>query len=249
MIIHTSGSTGFPKPLTYTHETGARNMNMHALDPPAGFQSTDKLIEGKSVLNCFPPFHGAGLVSHLFRAIPFGTVLIAPLSGVIPTAQGVFYALHQSTADAAFLVPSIVLELSQDASLLDYCSRHLERCLYAGGDLPQAVGDKVAAKLPLICQYGASEIGLTPEILPDAAGPFDWKYIHLHPSLGIEHREITPGNYELYVKHDPTKEQFQPTFTIFPVLRSMEAVICSSLTLRYPTCGPGVHALTISLSS
>jgi thioester reductase-like protein len=219
MVIHTSGSTGFPKPLIYTHETAARNMSMLAQDPPAGIRSMDRLVQGKRVLNCFPPFHGACLVSHLFAAIPFGTVMIAPLSGAISTAQGVVDALHQTTANVAFLVPSIVMELSQDDALLDHCSRNLERCLYAGGDLPQAVGDKVASKLPLVCQYGASEIGLTPQLLPETMGPYDWKYVYFHPCLGTEFREIADGNYELYVNHDPAKENEQPTFTIFPDLK------------------------------
>jgi thioester reductase-like protein/acyl-coenzyme A synthetase/AMP-(fatty) acid ligase/aryl carrier-like protein len=219
MVIHTSGSTGFPKPLIYTNETAARNMSMLAQDPPARIRSMDRLVQGKRVLNCFPPFHGACLVSHLFAAIPFGTVMIAPLSGAISTAQGVVEALHQTTANAAFLVPSIILDLAQDGALLDYCSQNLERCLYAGGDLPQAVGDKVAAKLPLVCQYGASEVGLTPQLLPEEMGPLDWKYVYFHPCLGTEFREVADGNYELYVKHDPKKENEQPTFTILPDLK------------------------------
>ncbi|KAI9657047.1 MAG: putative NRPS-like protein biosynthetic cluster [Bathelium mastoideum] len=219
MVIHTSGSTGFPKPLVYTHDTVARNMNMLAHEPLVGPKFIDKLWQGKRLLNCFPPFHGACLIIHLFSAIPFGTVPIAPLSGPIPTAQSVVDALRQTPADVAVLVPSIVTELSQDHVLLDFCSRNLERCLYAGGDLPQAIGDKVASKLPLVCQYGASEIGITPQLIPETMGRYDWKYISYHPCLGTEFREIAEGSYELYVKHDPEKENEQPTFTIFPDLK------------------------------
>jgi len=219
MVIHTSASTGFPKPLIYTNETAARNMSMLAKDPPAGIRSMDRLVQGKRVLNCFPPFHGACLVSHLFAAIPFGTVMIAPLSGAISTAQGVVKALHQTPADAAFLVPSIVLELAEDDAILDYCSKNLERCLYAAGDLPQAVGDKVAAKLPLVCRYGASKVVLTPQLLPEDMSSYDRKYVQFHPCLGTEFREVADGNYELYIKHDEAKENEQPTFTILPDLK------------------------------
>lgn len=232
MIIHTSGSTGFPKPLIYTHETAARNMSMLAQDPPAGSTSMDRLVQGKRVLNCFPPFHGAGLASTLFAAIPFGTVMIAPVSGTIPTAQGVVEALHHTTADVAFLVLSTVHELSQDDALLQYCSQNLERCLYAGGDLPPAVGDKIASKLPLVCHYGACEIGLTPQLLLEDMGSRDWKYVRFHPCLGIEFREAADGNYELSVKHDPEKEDEQPTFTILPHLREYES---RDLFKRHPT--------------
>ncbi|KUJ12451.1 NRPS-like enzyme [Mollisia scopiformis] len=219
MVIHTSGSTGFPKALIYSHEGVARNMNMLAKDPPEGLGFMDRLVQGKRVLNCFPPFHGACLASHLFAAIPFGTVMIAPLAGTIPTAQGIVDALHHTSAHVALIVPSIIHELNQDAALLDYCAQNLERCLYAGGDLPQAVGDKVASKLPLICQYRASEIGMTPQLLPKEMTPYDWKYVFFHPCLGTEFRDIADGNYELYVKHDPEKESEQPTFTVFPHLK------------------------------
>ena len=72
----------------------------------------DNLVQGKRVLNCFPPFHGACLASHLFSAIPFGTVMTAPLSGTISTAQGTVEAVHRTSAHAAFFVPSISQELS-----------------------------------------------------------------------------------------------------------------------------------------
>lgn len=56
-VIHTSGSTGIPKPLTYTHATAATNTNMMSLNPPPGYESQDRLCQGNRVFVTFPPFH------------------------------------------------------------------------------------------------------------------------------------------------------------------------------------------------
>ena len=57
MILHTSGSTGIPKPLHWTHETGARCMRMGSLGAPGGHDSLDEMFHGKRMFMTFPPFH------------------------------------------------------------------------------------------------------------------------------------------------------------------------------------------------
>jgi len=176
---------------------------------------------------------GAYIVSHLFNAIPFGTVMIAPTSGAIPSAEGLVEGLKQTPADIAFLVPSIVQELSQNPTLLDYCAKNLETIIYCGGDLPQSIGDVIASKIRLLNQFGATELGLTPNLLSlNNRGPEDWKYVQFHPDLGIELRYITEDMHELYVIHDPEKEATQPTFTLFPDLQEYGS---SDLFVRHPS--------------
>ena len=96
--------------------------------------------------------------------------MIAPTSGAIPSAEGLVEGLKKTPADIAFIVPSIVQELSQNSELLDYCSKNLEAVIYCGGDLPESVGNIVASKIKLFNQFGATELGLQPTftIFPDA---------------------------------------------------------------------------------
>lgn len=91
------------------------------------------------------------MAQYMLWAIPFGSIPIAPAVAGIVTAQGLADALAQTPADVAVLVPSVVAELAQSPDLLDYCAARLELILYIGGDLPQAVGDRVAAKVPPRC--------------------------------------------------------------------------------------------------
>lgn len=100
----------------------------------------------------------------MFINIPADIISILPIAAGLPTAAALVDALKQTPIDIAALVPSIVQELAQDSELLDYCAKTLEYCIYMGGDLPQAVGDKVAAKIKIYNAYGASETGLLTSI-------------------------------------------------------------------------------------
>ena len=56
-IIHTSGSTGIPKPIIWKHESAVRSMNMQFLQPPEGYTSQEELFFGKRLYLTLPPFH------------------------------------------------------------------------------------------------------------------------------------------------------------------------------------------------
>lgn len=151
---------------------------------------------------------------YLLYAIPFGNIVVAPAAGAIVTAQGLVEALKQTPADVAILVPSVVAELAEDPELLEYCASHLELILYIGGDLPQTIGDRVAGKVKLRCQWGATEVGIPQQLLPPELGPSEWRFIQFHPCLGAAFEEITEGVYELVVRRDEGLAKTQMTFSI-----------------------------------
>ncbi|KAL7625378.1 hypothetical protein AAE478_004595 [Parahypoxylon ruwenzoriense] len=234
-IIHTSGSTGLPKPLIWTQETVARQHNASGWEPPEGVPSLDQFYLGKRVLTTLPPFHGAGLAQYFFSAIPFGSVAIAPAATVITTAQGLVDTLKETPADVAVLVPSIVAELAQSPELLDYVAHHLEMIMYIGGDLPQTIGDRVAARVRLRCYWGASEMGLPQQLLPPGLGPTDWRYVCFHPRAGAVFEEVTDGIYELMIRRDETLSDTQPTFSIRGLDQLEKEYRTRDLFERHPT--------------
>ena len=178
---------------------------------------------------------GACIVIQIIYSIGYGTVSVAPLSGAIPTAEGMVQALKITSAEVAFLVPSIISDLSQKAELLDYCARHLELMLYTGGDLPQAIGDKIAAKVHFRCQYGSSETGIAAQLIAPGMTRADWRYIMFHPDLGIEFEETTPGMFELILKRDPEYETCLLPFTIGPSLHDLQVYRTKDLFVKHPT--------------
>ena len=159
--------------------------------------------------------------------------MIAPTSGTITSAAGVVEGLKKTPADIAFLVPSIVQELSQSLELLEYCSQNLEMIIYCGGDLPQSIGDVVASKIKLVNQFGASELGLTALLLSEGSrSAEDWKYCQFHPDIGVELRHVTDDDFELYMIRDQKRLEQQPTFTIFPDLQEYAS---RDLFVRHPS--------------
>ncbi|KAK8122959.1 NRPS-like enzyme [Apiospora sp. TS-2023a] len=215
MTIHTSGSTGIPKPLVWTQETVFKHQNACSCPAPEGVPSLEGVYLGKRVLVTLPPFHGAGYGQTLFYAVPFGNTVIAPAAAAIVTAQGLVDALEQTPAEIALLVPSVVAELAQNPDLLRYCAQHLELIVYIGGDLPQQIGDIVAAEMPLRCQFGASEVGMPPQLMPAELDPRkDWKYIRFHPCVGAAFDNVGDNLYELVIQRKESLASTQPTFTI-----------------------------------
>ncbi|KAJ5727271.1 NRPS-like enzyme [Penicillium malachiteum] len=216
-FLHTSGSTGVPKPIKWTHESAATHMRMNQMEIPEGCEGQDRKGFGKRLYMTMPPFHAAGIGFVIFVTIPVNITLIMPTSGSLPTAAGLVAARKQTPFDWALVVPSIVLELAQDPELLDYCTTHLEYIVYGGGDLPQAIGNKVAAKIPLMNGYGASELGIMNVIhTPDRDPLEDWRYLQFNPELGVELRHVSGEEYEAVVVRTPARQAYQFPFTIFP---------------------------------
>ncbi|KAK7962758.1 NRPS-like protein biosynthetic cluster [Apiospora aurea] len=201
MIIHTSGSTGIPKPLIWTQETILRHQNASSCPAPEGVPTLESIYLGKRVLVTLPPFHGAGFGQNIFYAVPFGNTVIAPAAaaGAIVTAQGLVEALEQTPADIALLVPSVVAELAQNPELLRYCARHLELLVYIGGDLPS----RSATPSRRRCRCGAN-----------GARRRDWKYIRFHPCAGMVFDKVSDNLYELVIRRREDPVSTQPTFTI-----------------------------------
>ena len=57
VILHTSGTTGFPKPIVWSHEYASAYIRARWLSPPEGFESADKLLLGGKIIVAFPPAH------------------------------------------------------------------------------------------------------------------------------------------------------------------------------------------------
>ncbi|KAI1347516.1 hypothetical protein F5Y01DRAFT_294995 [Xylaria sp. FL0043] len=216
LVIHTSGSTGIPKPLVWTQETAVRHIEANSRGPPEGLISVDALCRGKRVLSSLPPFHGAGLAQWLLNSIPFGNITVVPAAaGAIITGDALVHALRQTPADVAILVPSVVAEIAERPDLLEFCAAHLELIIYIGGDLPQTIGDRVAAKIRLRSQWGASEVGIPPQLVAPELEREEggWRYIRFHPCTGAIFEEITSGIYELVIRRQADTKT-QPGFSI-----------------------------------
>lgn len=60
IVLHTSGTTGFPKPVIWTHDWAASFAEERYLTPPSGYDSMDGLMQGTRLFSLMPPFHVSG---------------------------------------------------------------------------------------------------------------------------------------------------------------------------------------------
>ena len=145
--------------------------------------------------------------------------MVYPLSGAIPSATLLADGLKRTKADVALVSPPLVAEISKDPSLLDFMSSNLDTLLYAGGDLPEAFGTPVTARMKLLNVYGSSELGNLPAIRQEGTWPKDdWKYIHFHPDLGLDFQHSSEDMYEMCMVRDPKLEKHQTAFKLHPHL-------------------------------
>lgn len=123
--------------------------------------------------------------------------------------------------------------------MLDFCAENLETILYIGGDLPQHLGDRIAAKMYLRCLWGATETGIVPQLLPEELLPSSassrtlWRYINFHPCVGPSFNEVTDGDYELVIRREEALANTQACFTV-PGLDLDEEYHTKDLFERHP---------------
>ncbi|KAI4196585.1 MAG: hypothetical protein LQ350_006457 [Teloschistes chrysophthalmus] len=190
VVLHTSGSTGFPKPIIWTHDWAASFGFERRHPAPAGFKSPDSLLYGRT-LSLLAPFH----VSE-------------------------FQVQTRDTLDAMILVPPHIEEIARDPALLVCLSEGVQRLFWVGGGISAAAGNTVSSKIRLFTTCGSTEMGIWHTLHPSGLwSSVHWNYMHVHPSMQLDFRCRADHLYEAVIKRSPVHEEEQPVFKIFPNLQ------------------------------
>ena len=232
-ILHTSGSTGIPKPLIYTNEYVARVYNTQTLVPPAGFQSVNKKLQTGSCLVTLPPFHIAGLAFTLLFPAFYHSIPVYPTVGTPPGLEVFLGALDVTPkpVDWAFVSPVVVDEIGKDPRILKTVSSKLSHLFFTGGSVPHESGTAVARELDLNQVLGSSECAAFPLLLEEGGDRAqNWHYVHVHPEANVKFRP-QHGEY-LEMVQVRGKEQYQPVFCHFDTLQAYET---KDLFTKHPT--------------
>jgi thioester reductase-like protein/acyl-CoA synthetase (AMP-forming)/AMP-acid ligase II len=242
-VLHTSGSTGIPKPLTYTHEYISRVWHVQTLEPPEGFTSVDELVRKGSYLVSLPPFHIAGFTLAIIFPAMYGCVPVYPIAGIPPTLNSFLDALRSTSFDWTFLSPVVIDEIGRDPKVLEYIAQKLDYLLFSGGAVPQETGSIVARKMTLLQSLGSSECSAIPLIQSKSTWRTeDWAYLQLHPEANAEFQHRFDDCYELvHLRRQDADvrgvgERFQPVFSMFPGTDSFQT---KDLFVKHPT-SPGL---------
>ncbi|KAI0350279.1 acetyl-CoA synthetase-like protein [Trametes cingulata] len=225
MIQHSSGSTGHPKPIYWTH----RRLFHLGLEP----LQCDIDIS-RSIIGCHgtPMYHGLG--SDMFAAAPMCGLVLAtfrPASPpIVPSPDAVWDGIVATKADYTWGVPFFVEQWARDPQKVA-TMKHMRGLVFGGAALKKDVGDALAAQgVSLFNIYGSTEVGLMTLLVREHPG-LDWEYFRLSPRHTCVFVPQGDGKYEIVV---PTRPE-NPLPVTNTKIDGRDAYATSDLVEQHPT--------------
>ncbi|KAI1462010.1 L-aminoadipate-semialdehyde dehydrogenase [Annulohypoxylon moriforme] len=190
-ILHSSGSTGLPKPIYQTHRSCLTNYSVGS---------------GMRAFITLPLFHNHGLCT-LFRGITY-SVTTALFDASLPmTHDHLVSAMEQFNPESFHCVPYSLKVLSESDHGIDLM-RRCKLVLFGGSSCPDDLGDKlVNSGVYLVGHYGATEVGQLMTSFRDKEDKA-WNYVRPFPKVAsfLHFEPIGEGLYECVVLDGlPTK--------------------------------------------
>ncbi|KAJ7894322.1 hypothetical protein B0H14DRAFT_802925 [Mycena olivaceomarginata] len=226
LILHSSGSTAFPKPIYWSNQRTLETL----LIPWFGERD---LTNQRISLHATPMYHIMGILQ-IFWSASSGLVITSFEPGripMIPTPINFFVGAKATETDIVLSVPSFVEAWSYEPEYVQWLASRTG-VLYSGGPLNKAAGDYLASQgVTVFILYGASEAGIMSTVLPAEVGPSDWEYFHM-PALMTP--EMVPnGNnaFELVM----LSNVFCTPAVLNTNVRGIGAYATSDLLLPHPT--------------
>ncbi|KAH0828784.1 acetyl-CoA synthetase-like protein [Lanmaoa asiatica] len=222
IYLHSSGSTGFPKPISFSHRIQIKWMSHQ---PTLGYRGMPRPV--RMGVMSLPAFHIYGLMMQLY--VPFACVVTAALfpprsitdvnvHPVMPTTDNILEHTCMTKCSILMCIPVfleqwvaspdvinllktfdlvVCFPLSSSAAECDV--QHLQAS--GGGPLPLKVGNTLsAAGVPIATGFGATECGIITSIPSrEDIADGDWHWLRI--ADGIDVRWIPEGDdiYECHV--------------------------------------------------
>ncbi|KAI0821733.1 acetyl-CoA synthetase-like protein [Trametes gibbosa] len=193
IILHSSGSTGHPKPVRWTH----KRLSVFGNGPLCCDVDTSR-----SIMGCHgtPMFHGLGAFMFATSAV-LGFVIAAfkPASPpTFPTPDAVWQGIVATRADYTWTVPSFIEEWGRDPVKVELM-KQMRGVLFGGAPLKEDIGDALASQgVNLFTIYGLTENGLMNLIVRPSPG-MDWSYFLPLPYLSLKYLPHGDNKFEVII--------------------------------------------------
>jgi len=141
LTLHTSGSTGLPKPIDINHGLISTIDAQQMLADVDGRSVTARAWANRTVYTALPPFHSAAINFFTYSVFQSTELLFGP-SNQPPSVRTVEQILDTHVTSAGVMAPSLLAEVSAEESVLQKMSRW-SSVTFGGGPLPQQAGDSL----------------------------------------------------------------------------------------------------------
>ncbi|KAI0631526.1 acetyl-CoA synthetase-like protein [Trametes polyzona] len=224
IILHSSGSTGHPKPIRWPH----KRLSLFAKGPTYCEDTS------RSIMGCHgtPMFHGLG--AFMFGTSPITGYVVAAFKPAspptFPTPDAVWQGIVATKSDFTWTVPSFVEEWARDPEKVEVMKR-MRGVLFGGAPLNQEVGDALASQgVNLFTVYGLTEVGLVNIFVRENPG-MDWPYFAPIPFYPLKFLPHGDNQYELVILSRPD----MPLPVINTQIDGQDGYATSDLVVPHPT--------------
>ncbi|KAG5206092.1 Transferase family [Trichophyton interdigitale] len=230
--LHTSGSTGVPKPIPWSHGLIGTMDAVRLLPPAAGFDGllpwTSDWLDGDTIYSSFPMCHGAGIIMNILMPAFFNLHCVLGLAGALPNIRLVETLADNFKIDIWSMVPSLVNELGETPEVLAKLKPSKFICASGGPVSPISAG-KVNDVVRVLNLTGTTE-GL---FIGNLVTPReDWFWFCFHPYSGFEFKEIGEDTYEHWIHRNEHWPLFQGIYHTFP---EKESINFKDLYMKHPS--------------
>ncbi|KAI1268145.1 hypothetical protein F5Y18DRAFT_442588 [Xylariaceae sp. FL1019] len=234
-MLHTSGSTGLPKPLAWSHGLIGTMDAVRLLPPHEGMEPWTKGWDGgDTIYSSFPMSHGAGILMDMVIPALFGLHCVMGPRDVIPNLELISSLAEHAKIDIWSMIPSLTDELGEAPDILPKLSRSKFICA-SGGPVSPTMASKVNESVRVLNLTGTSEGLFIGNLWVDRE---DWHWFAFHPWSGFEFKEVEPGLYEQWIHRNEHADLFQGLFQTF---RDQKSFNFKDLYVQHPT-KPGLWA-------
>ncbi|KAI1108654.1 nonribosomal peptide synthetase [Nemania sp. NC0429] len=146
-VLHTSGSTGIPKPIVARQGMLAISDQYIVKPDWEGREFFMKSMShgSKRTFIPMPLFHAAGLYSFFSKTLLYESPVALGLADRPLSAESVLECLEHANAHIAMLPPAIVEDMSQSDTYVEALAK-LKAVYFGGGNLPTEAGDRLVEK-------------------------------------------------------------------------------------------------------
>ncbi|KAI0520766.1 transferase family protein [Xylaria bambusicola] len=231
-FLHTSGTTGIPKPIPWSHGLIGTMDAVRLLPPVDGDGGlppwTADWKAGDTIYSAFPMSHGAGTIMDILMPVLYELPCVLGPINTIPNVDFIGNLAESIKIDIWSMVPSLVDELGETPEVLAKFKSSKFICASGGPASPVSAG-KANEVIRVLNLTGTTEGLFIGNLVPPRE---DWYWFCFHPSSGFEFKQLDEDTYEHWAHKNDQWQLFQGIFHTF---QDKESINFKDLYMRHPT--------------